>query len=112
VAVGSQIQHNILGVAATTRPAVSDREPSVATSVLFFILLPDNDLRHRRIASRSCLRVAIFVVLAAKDTGFLVSRVLPSSGGKTVIVCRLPIIGKNGKRMQPIWQLGGNFCRL
>jgi hypothetical protein len=32
--------------------------------------------------------------------------------GKPVIVCRLPIIGKNEPAIQPIWQRGGNFCRL
>jgi len=31
---------------------------------------------------------------------------------KPVIVCRLPIIGKNEPAIQPIWQRGGNFCRL
>jgi len=31
--------------------------------------------------------------------------------GETVIVCRLPIIGKNGRLMQPFCVGGGNFCR-
>jgi hypothetical protein len=33
-------------------------------------------------------------------------------GGRTVIVCRLPIIGKIGRQMQPFSLAGGNFCRL
>ena len=36
----------------------------------------------------------------------------PKGGGKSGIVCRLPIIGRIGPLMQPIWRPSGNFCRV
>jgi hypothetical protein len=47
------------------------------------------------------------------DTLFLQTPTLAASkAAQTGIVCRLPIIGKNRRRMKPIWGPYGNFCRL